>query len=105
MPTPKQMEKLTSDRLRTSRSNDPAPDSTLPPEYWDAVLREPRDKHQHFHCRLPLWRFVLGLRKLGDIVAGVLECHKLAPARQVDRIFERAFPPFWLTRRDLRPPA
>ena len=42
MPTPKQMEKLASDRLRTSQNNDPAPDSTLPPEYWDAVLRDPR---------------------------------------------------------------
>lgn len=42
MPTPKQMEKLASGRLRTSQSNDPAPDSALPPEYWDAVLRDPR---------------------------------------------------------------
>jgi hypothetical protein len=42
MPTPKQMEKLASDRLGTSQSNDPAPDGPLPKDYWDAVLRDPR---------------------------------------------------------------
>jgi hypothetical protein len=42
MPTPKQMEKLASDRLRTVGSEDPAPDESLPKEYWDHVLRDPR---------------------------------------------------------------
>ncbi|MDB5610118.1 MAG: hypothetical protein JWP25_7018 [Bradyrhizobium sp.] len=42
MPSPKQMEKLASGRLQTSESNDPAPDSTLPPEYWEDVLQDPR---------------------------------------------------------------
>src|ERR1700692_929543 len=43
MPTPAQMEKLASDRLRTARSEDPGPDRPLlPKEYWDDVLRDPR---------------------------------------------------------------
>jgi hypothetical protein len=42
MPTPKQMEKLASDRLRTTRVDDSPGDGTLPPEYWDALLGDPR---------------------------------------------------------------
>jgi hypothetical protein len=42
MPTPEQMEKLASDRLRTVRSGDPGPDGPLPTEYWDDVLRDSR---------------------------------------------------------------
>jgi hypothetical protein len=42
MPTPEQMEKLASDRLRTVRSGDPGPDGPLLKEYWDDVLRDPR---------------------------------------------------------------
>jgi hypothetical protein len=42
MPTPGQMEKLASDRLRTVRSGDPGPDGPLLKEYWDDVLRDPR---------------------------------------------------------------
>jgi hypothetical protein len=34
----------------------------------------------------------LGLGKLGDVVAGVLECDELAPAGQIDRIVERSLP-------------
>jgi hypothetical protein len=41
MPTPEQMEKLASDRLRTVRSDDPGPVGPLPNEYWDDVLRDP----------------------------------------------------------------
>jgi hypothetical protein len=36
---------------------------------------------QGLHCRLPFVGLVLGLRKLGDIVAGVLQRDELAPAR------------------------
>jgi hypothetical protein len=50
------------------------------------------DEHQGFHRGLPLGGGMLGLRKLGDVVAGVLERNELAPARQVDRIFEWAGP-------------
>jgi hypothetical protein len=42
MPTPKQMEKLASGRLRTARIDDPAPEASLPQEYWESVLRDPR---------------------------------------------------------------
>src|ERR1700731_3453179 len=51
-----------------------------------------RDKRQGFHGSLPLWRFVLGLGKLGDIGAGVLEGDELTPAGQRDWIFERTLP-------------
>lgn len=36
------MEKMASDRLQTPRVDDSPGDGTLPPEYWDAVLRDPR---------------------------------------------------------------
>jgi hypothetical protein len=38
---------------------------------------------------LPFRHFVLGLRKLGDIVAGILERDELAAAGQRYRIVER----------------
>jgi hypothetical protein len=42
MPTPKQMEKLAADRVRTVRSDEPDSGAPLPKEYWDDVLRDPR---------------------------------------------------------------
>jgi hypothetical protein len=51
-----------------------------------------RDQDQGFHCRLPLLGFVLGLRKLRDVGAGILESDELAPARQRYGIFKRSFP-------------
>jgi hypothetical protein len=39
---------------------------------------------------LPFRSGMLGFRKLGDVVAGVLERDELAPALQVDRIIEFA---------------
>jgi hypothetical protein len=42
MPTPKQMEKLGSDRRPTPGIDDPALDGALPPEYWDSLLKDPR---------------------------------------------------------------
>jgi hypothetical protein len=53
-----------------------------------------RDEHQGLHRVLPLWRTVLCFRKLGDVIAGVLERDELAPAGQVDRIVEFAGPAF-----------
>src|SRR5258708_37349467 len=35
---------------------------------------------------------VLGLRELGDVIVGVLERDKLAPARQRDRIIKPSLP-------------
>jgi hypothetical protein len=42
MPTPKQMEKMANSPVRTAGTDDPPPDGSLPPEYWDALLRDPR---------------------------------------------------------------
>jgi hypothetical protein len=41
MPTAKQMEKL-ANQLRAPEIDDPPPDGTLPQEYWESVLRDPR---------------------------------------------------------------
>jgi hypothetical protein len=51
-----------------------------------------RDQDQGLHCGLPFGAGVLGLRELGDIIAGILERDELATARQQDRVFERTFP-------------
>jgi hypothetical protein len=53
------------------------------------------DKHQGFHRCLPFRRGMLGFRKLGDVVAGVLKRDELAAARQINRIFEWPSPPYW----------
>jgi hypothetical protein len=66
---------------------------------------EPRDKHQNFHRGLPFRRFVLGLRKLRDVLPGIFQGDELPAPRQRDWFFERPFPTFWLMRRDLHPPA
>ena len=50
------------------------------------------DQDQAFHRRLPLWRAVFGLRKLRDVVAGILERDKLAAAGERNGIIERTFP-------------
>jgi hypothetical protein len=41
-----------------------------------------RNQDQGFHRRLPLRRRVRGLRKLGDVLAGVLKGDEVATARQ-----------------------
>jgi hypothetical protein len=40
------------------------------------------DEHQSFHGVLPFRRAMLGLGKLGDVVAGILQRDELAPAGQ-----------------------
>jgi hypothetical protein len=42
MPTPEQMEKLASDRLRTVRSDDPGPDGPLPKDIGRRFYGTPR---------------------------------------------------------------
>ena len=42
MPTPKQMEKLAAEAARKPANAAAAPENALPPEYWDAVLNDPR---------------------------------------------------------------
>src|SRR6266403_5081818 len=65
------------------------PHDANPREYRRSARR--RDRDQRLHGRLPLVGLVLGLRKLGDVVAGVLESDELAPARQRYRIVETPF--------------
>jgi hypothetical protein len=57
---------------------------------------------QRLHSGLPLRGLVLGLRELGDVLAGVLERDKRAPARQRDRFVERPFPARCSRRSDAR---
>lgn len=42
MPTPKQMEKLAAEATRRLGPSPPAPDASLPAEYWESVLKDPR---------------------------------------------------------------
>ena len=42
MPTPKQMEKLAAAVGREPATRVRGPDDDLPPEYWQAVLNDPR---------------------------------------------------------------
>jgi hypothetical protein len=41
-----------------------------------------RDQDQGFHCSLPFRGRMLGLRKLRDVLAGILKGDELAPAWQ-----------------------
>ena len=50
------------------------------------------DQEQGFDRGLPFLDILVGLRKLRDISAGVLESDELAAAGQHDRIGERPFP-------------
>src|SRR5258705_1101061 len=42
MPTPKQMEKLAAEATRRPAPPAAAPDTPLPAEYWESVLKDPR---------------------------------------------------------------
>ena len=42
MPTTKQMEKLAAEAVRRPAARAAAPDTPLPAEYWDSVLKDPR---------------------------------------------------------------
>jgi hypothetical protein len=42
MPTPKQMEKLAAEAVRRPGASTAAPESPLPAEYWESVLKDPR---------------------------------------------------------------
>jgi hypothetical protein len=55
---------------------------------------ERRHQHQGLHCRLPFRRGVLDLRKLCDVVAGVLKGDELAAVRPFDWIVEWPSPTF-----------
>jgi hypothetical protein len=51
-----------------------------------------RDQNQGFRRRLPFSGLMLGLRKLCDVVAGILERDKLAAAWERNWIVEQTFP-------------
>ena len=57
-----------------------------PRQHRRAAFR--RDQDQGLHRRLPLRHLVLGLGKLRDVFAGILERDELAPAGQRDRTIE-----------------
>ena len=50
------------------------------------------DQDESFHRCPPLWRIVLGLRQLRDVVAGILEGDELAAVGQWDRLVKGAGP-------------
>jgi hypothetical protein len=51
-----------------------------------------RDHDQCLHRRLPLLGRMLSLRKLRDVIAGILERDEQAAAGQLDRFIELSFP-------------
>ena len=51
MPNQKQMEKLADEAARRSANSATGPDSPLPAEYWDALLRDPRASATGFQTR------------------------------------------------------
>jgi hypothetical protein len=79
MPTPKQMEKLASSGL-PARIDDPAPEGTLPPEYWEAVLRDPRAAGKPW---LPIEQ-----RRLSEIPRELLriDCSRCGRAVEIQRL-------------------
>jgi hypothetical protein len=80
MPTPKQMEKLASDRLRTPGIDDPPPDGALPQEYWDSVLQDPRAAGRPW---LPIQQM-----RLSEIARELLrvECRRCGRTVEIQRL-------------------
>ncbi|MEA2909952.1 MAG: hypothetical protein QOJ15_2033 [Bradyrhizobium sp.] len=80
MPTPKQMEKMANSPLRTPGINDPAPDGSLPHEYWEAVLRDPRAAGRPW---LPLQQM-----RLSEIPRELLriDCSRCGRAVEIQRL-------------------
>ncbi len=80
MPTPKQMEKMANSPLRTPGINDPAPDGSLPQEYWEAVLRDPRAAGRPW---LPLHQM-----RLSEIPRELLrvDCSRCGRAVEIQRL-------------------
>ena len=59
-------------------------------EHRRAAMRRYQD--QGLHRRLPFRRFVLGLRELGDVFAGILKGDELATPTKRYRIVKWSFP-------------
>jgi hypothetical protein len=80
MPTPKQMEKMANSPLRIPGINDPAPDGSLPHEYWEAVLRDPRAAGRPW---LPLQQM-----RLSEIPRELLriDCSRCGRAVEIQRL-------------------
>ena len=82
MPTPKQMEKMTA-AVRRSRLPAPglAPNDDLPPEYWQALLDDPRVETKPGHSAGALRLFQLPHHVLR---LGCSRCGRLLEIQKVD---------------------
>jgi hypothetical protein len=69
------------------------PHDTDPRKHRWAAQRRHQD--QGFHCSLPFSGLVNGLRKLRDVVAGVLQRDERGAARQRYRIVKWSLPTLW----------
>jgi hypothetical protein len=82
MPTPKQMEKLAAEAARKSANPANAPDSPLPTEYWESVLKDPRAGEKEARIRQ---------HRLSDIQRHVLRvscrrCQRIVEIQTVDAV-------------------
>ncbi|WFU66172.1 hypothetical protein [Bradyrhizobium brasilense] len=75
MPTPKQMEKLAAEAARRRRPPATAQEATLPAEYWESVLQDPRAVANDTRMRQ---------RRLSDIGRHILR----VSCRRCERIVE-----------------
>jgi hypothetical protein len=81
MPTPKQMEKLAAEAAPKAATPAAAPDTPLPAEYWDSVLKDPRATDGSR----------MGQRKLSEIQRHVLRvscrrCKRTVEIQTVDAV-------------------
>jgi hypothetical protein len=82
MPTPKQMEKLAVEVVRTAAAPAPVPDAPLPAEYWNSVLEDPRAQVEGAEIRK---------RRLAEIQRHVLRvscrrCERIVEIQTVDAL-------------------
>jgi hypothetical protein len=73
MPTPKQMEKLAAEAARRPGPSAAAPDASLPAEYWESVLKDPR---------ADATRVQLRQRRLSEVQRHVLRVYETIEGRQ-----------------------
>lgn len=91
MPTPKLMEKLAAGAAQKAQSPPVAPDSALPAEYWDSVLKDPRARTNSVQ---------LAHRQLADIQRHVLRipcrrCHRIVEIQTADAVRLYGAKAFW----------
>ncbi|KJC56985.1 hypothetical protein UP10_31575 [Bradyrhizobium sp. LTSPM299] len=81
-PTPKQMEKLAAEAVRSRAPSAATPDAPLPAEYWESVLKDPRAGATEAQIRL---------RRLSEIQRHVLRvscrrCERTVEIQTVDAV-------------------